>query len=270
MDSRETVPGLYFDNFRLERNGLFRLDQAGGAAPVSLGMRALDLLLLLARRPGEIVSKKAITDAVWHGAAIADNNITVQIAALRRTLDQGRTQGSCIQTVNGRGYRFIAPVTGSEIAGAATGPGLPLPDKPSLAVLPFQNMSGDPEQEYFADGMVEEITTEIARLPWLFVIARNSSFTYKGRAVDVPQVARRTRCSSTSSKARSAKPAIRIRIVGQLIDAATGAHIWADRFDGTLENIFELQVILWLPASPARSSRRTAARRNRAGISQAC
>jgi adenylate cyclase len=117
---------------------------------------------------------------------------------------------------------------------------LPLPDKPSLAVLPFQNMSGDPEQEYFADGMVEEITTAISRLPWLFVIARNSSFTYKGRAVDVKQVARelgvRYVLEGSVRKAGS-----RVRITGQLIDTATGAHIWADRFDGALDDIFELQ-----------------------------
>ena len=101
-------------------------------------------------------------------------------------------------------------------------------------------MSGDPEQEYFADGMVEEITTEIARLPWLSQIARNSSFTYKGRAVDVPQVARELGVRYVL-EGSVRKAGDRIRIVGQLIDAATGAHIWADRFDGTLENIFELQ-----------------------------
>src|SRR5467141_2070881 len=117
---------------------------------------------------------------------------------------------------------------------------LPLPDKPSIAVLPFANMSGDPEQEYFADGMVEEITTALARLPWLFVIARNSSFTYKGRAVDVKQVARelgvRYVLEGSVRKAQN-----RVRITGQLIDTASGAHIWADRFDGALDDIFELQ-----------------------------
>jgi TolB-like protein len=117
---------------------------------------------------------------------------------------------------------------------------LPLPDKPSLAVLPFQNMSGDPEQEYFADGMVEEITTAISRLPWLFVIARNSSFTYKGRAVDVKQVAREVGVRYVL-EGSVRKAGNRVRITGQLIDTTTGAHIWADRFDGALEDIFELQ-----------------------------
>jgi adenylate cyclase len=118
--------------------------------------------------------------------------------------------------------------------------GLPLPDKPSLAVLPFQNLSGDPEQEYFADGMVEEITTAIARLPWLFVIARNSSFTYKGRAVDVKQVARELGVRYVL-EGSVRKAGNRVRITGQLIDTTTGAHIWADRFDGTLDDVFDLQ-----------------------------
>jgi adenylate cyclase len=117
---------------------------------------------------------------------------------------------------------------------------LPLPDKPSLAVLPFQNMSGDPEQEYFADGMVEEITTAIARFPWLFVIARNSAFTYKGEAVDVKQAARELGVRYVL-EGSVRKGGGRVRITGQLIDAGTGNHIWADRFDGALDDIFELQ-----------------------------
>src|ERR1700732_4072786 len=117
---------------------------------------------------------------------------------------------------------------------------LPLPDKPSLAVLPFQNMTGDTEQEYFVDGMVEEITTAIARLPWLFVIARNSSFTYKGKAIDVKQVARELGVRYVL-EGSVRKGSNRVRITGQLIDTATGAHIWADRFDGALDDIFELQ-----------------------------
>jgi len=117
---------------------------------------------------------------------------------------------------------------------------LPLPDKPSIAVLPFQNMSGDPEQEYFADGMVEEITTALSRIRWLFVIARNSSFTYKGRAVDVREVGRElgVRYVLEGSVRKSGN---RVRISGKLIDALTDAHLWADHFDGALEDIFELQ-----------------------------
>jgi TolB-like protein/class 3 adenylate cyclase len=121
-----------------------------------------------------------------------------------------------------------------------TRPVLPLPDKPSVAVLPFQNMSGDPEQEYFADGMVEEIITALSRIRWLFVIARNSSFTYKGKAVDVKQVGRELGVRYVL-EGSVRKAGGRVRITSQLIDALTGAHLWADRFDGSLEDVFELQ-----------------------------
>jgi adenylate cyclase len=129
---------------------------------------------------------------------------------------------------------------GTKPASAAPSPALPLPDKPSIAVLPFANMSGDPEQEYFADGMVEEIITALSCIRWLFVIARNSSFTYKGQSTDVRQIGRelgvRYMLEGSVRKAGN-----RVRITGQLIDTTTGAHIWADRIDGVLDDIFELQ-----------------------------
>ena len=117
---------------------------------------------------------------------------------------------------------------------------LPLPDKPSIAVLPFQNMSGDPEQDYFADGMVEEIITALSRIRWLFVIARNSSFTYKGQSADAKQIGRElgVRYVLRGSVRKAGQS---VRITCQLIDAVTGSHLWADRFDGSLEDIFELQ-----------------------------
>ena len=127
-----------------------------------------------------------------------------------------------------------------KVMSTASGPALTLPDKPSIAVLPFQNMSGDPEQEYFADGMVEEIITALSRIRWLFVIARNSSFTYKGQSTDVKQVGRElgVRYVLEGSVRKAGQ---RVRITGQLIDATTGTHLWADRFDGSLEDVFELQ-----------------------------
>jgi TolB-like protein len=124
--------------------------------------------------------------------------------------------------------------------GAAAVVALPLPDKPSLAVLPFQNLSGDPEQEYFVDGVVEEIITAISRLPWLFVIARNSSFAYKGKSPDLRQVGRELGVRYVL-EGSVRKAGNRVRITGQLIDTTTSAHIWADRFDGALDDIFELQ-----------------------------
>jgi TolB-like protein/class 3 adenylate cyclase len=137
-----------------------------------------------------------------------------------------------------RVFRVTAPALGQPTPSAK--PSLALPDKPSIAVLPFQNMSGDPEQEYFADGIVEEIITAISRVRWLFVIARNSSFTYKNRAVDVRQVGRELGVRYVL-EGSVRKAANHVRITGQLVDAATGSHLWADRFDGTLDDIFELQ-----------------------------
>jgi adenylate cyclase len=125
-------------------------------------------------------------------------------------------------------------------AKAAALPMLPLPDKPSIAVLPFANMSGDPEQEYFADGMVEEIITALSRIRWLFVIARNSTFTYKGRAVDVKQIGRELGVRYVL-EGSVRKGGNRVRITAQVIDASSGTHLWADRFDGSLEDVFDLQ-----------------------------
>jgi adenylate cyclase len=429
-----------FEDFRLDRRGgLFRRDDTGAFALVAIGSRGLDILGLLVERAGEVVSKEEIIAAVWPATVVEDSNLTVQISALRRALDKGRSNGSYIQTVSGRGYRFIALVTrpkrevlsaspepdpsseerrpglrsalgaaastrrlaailAADIAGysrlmgvdeegtlarlkalraeliypaiaehrgrlvktigdgllvefqsavdavrcaiawqnamgernalepsegrfefriginvgdviidgddiygdgvniavrleriAEPGsicvartvitqtsgkldlpiedlgeqalrniaqpihvfrvgadkkqmvePPLALPDRPSIAVLPFANMSGDPEQEYFADGMVEEIITALSRIRWLFVIARNSSFTYKGQAIDVKQVGRelgvRYVLEGSVRKAGS-----RMRIAAQLIEAYSGRHIWGERFDGSLEDVFDLQ-----------------------------
>ena len=145
-------------------------------------------------------------------------------------------------------------------------PPLPLPDKPSIAVLPFQNMSGDPEQEYFADGMVEEIITALSRIHWLFVIARNSSFIYKGKSVGVKQVGRELGVRYVL-EGSVRKGGNRVRITAQLIEAETGAHLWADRFDGSLEDVFDLQDKVAIdvagviePALQAAEVRRSAAR----------
>jgi TolB-like protein len=138
---------------------------------------------------------------------------------------------------------------------SAAATALSLPDKPSIAVLPFQNMSGDPEQEYFADGMVEEIITALSRIRWLFVIARNSSFTYKGQAVDVKQVGRELGVRYVL-EGSVRKAAGRVRITAQLIDAQNGAHLWADRFDGSLEDV--------------RTAGQGSAKRGRGSLSRPC
>jgi TolB-like protein len=237
-----------FGGFRFDRRSgvLFRRDERGMFAPLVMGSRALDILSVLVERPGELVTRADILASAWPGMAVEDSNLNVQIAALRQVLDAGRPEGSCIQTVRGRGYRFTEPVTRIEAevrVNTAIGPTTgapPVPEKPSLAVMPFQNMSGDPEQEYFADGMVEEIITALSRIRWLFVIARNSSFTYKGLAVDVKQVGRELGVRYVLEGAVR-KGGGRVRISVQLIDATTGAHLWADRFDGALADVFELQ-----------------------------
>jgi len=138
------------------------------------------------------------------------------------------------------GPRASGPHAAGTAAVPSTTPALALPDKPSIAVLPFQNMSGDPEQEYFADGMVEEIITALSRIRWLFVIARNSTFTYKGQAVDVKQVGRELGVRYVL-EGSVRKGGNRVRITAQLIEAETGAHLWADRFDGSMEDVFDLQ-----------------------------
>lgn len=239
MGEREPVKSLEFEGFFLDSDGLFRLRQDGCVEPVPLGSRALDLLRLLVERPGEVVAKDAILQIVWRRAAVEESNLTVQVSTLRRVLDQQRNQGSCIQTLPGRGYRFTSPVTRS-LRDKLRTPALPLPEKPAIAVLPFQNLTGDPGQEYFADGMVEEIITALSRIRWLFVVARNSSFTYKGQILDIRRVGQELGVGYLLEGSVQ-KSAGRVRITAQLVETESGAHLWADRFDGSLKDVFALQ-----------------------------
>jgi TolB-like protein len=213
--------------FHLDRRELFR-DQS----PLRLGGRALDVLHTLVAAKGDVVSKGELLARVWPGLVVEENNLQVQVSLLRKALREETSSESHLVTVPGRGYRLVG------LNDAQPGPALP--DKPSIAVLPFQNMSDQPGQDYFADGIVEDIITALCHIRWLFVIARNSTFTYKGRAVDVKQVGRdlgvRYLLEGGVRKAGQ-----RVRITAQLIDATSGAHLWADHFDGSLENIFDLQ-----------------------------
>src|SRR5262249_35782965 len=211
--------------FHLGRRQLFRDE-----TPLRLGGRALDVLHTLVAAKGDVVSKEELLARVWPGLVVEENNLQVQVSLLRKTLE---TSGeSHLVTVPGRGYRLVGLKD--------TQQGLALPDKPSIAVLPFQNMSDEPGQDYFADGIVEDIITALCHIHWLFVIARNSSFTYKGRAVDVKQVSQElgVRYVLEGSVRKAAQ---RVRITAQLVDAARGAQLWADRFDESVENIFDLQ-----------------------------
>jgi TolB-like protein len=230
--------------------GPFRLDGAAGilfrvTEPVALGRRAVALLQALVENAGIPISKDTLIESAWSGLAIEESNLTVQIAALRRVFAE-EPGGNWIETLPRRGYRYVGPAVAkddhSEPATANAPPALvlALPDKPSLAVLPFTNMSGDPEQDYFADGMVEDIITGLSRIKWLLVVARNSSFTYKGHSVSVSRVGRELGVRYVL-EGSVRKVGRQVRITGQLVEAETGVHIWAERYDRPLDDIFALQ-----------------------------
>jgi TolB-like protein/class 3 adenylate cyclase/predicted ATPase len=228
---------ISFGRFRFD---LARRELRRDERLVRLGRRALDILCVLASAEGGLVSKDELMERVWAGVVVEEHNIQVHISALRRALAEDGDGESWIVTVPGRGYRLHRAPEPRAADNAAAEPSAPVAEQPSLAVLPFLNLSGDPEQEYFADGMVEEIITALARIRWLFVTARNSSFAYKGQNVDVKRVGRElgVRYVLEGSVRRNVN---RVRITAQLIDASTGAHLWADRFDGRLEDVFDLQ-----------------------------
>ena len=233
--------------------GPFRLDVAAGilfrgSEPVALGQRAVTLLQVLVEGGGAPISKDKLMERAWSGLAVEESNLAVQIGALRRTLGEEPGGESWIETLPRRGYRYTGPTVAKadHSEGAApdaqpeSAPALPLPDNPSLAVLPFTNMSGDPEQEYFADGIVEDIITGLSRVKWLFVVARNSSFIYKGQSVNVSRVGRElgVRYVLEGSVRKAGR---QVRITGQLVEAETGVHIWAERYDRPLDDIFAVQ-----------------------------
>jgi len=233
-----------FEDYTLD---IDRQELRRGSQQIAVEPQVFDLLVYLVQNRERVVTKDDLLDAVWKGRFVSESNLTTRINAARKAIGDSGEQQRLIRTVARKGFRFVGLVTSAaENARDAptstdpTGMPLPLPDKPSIAVLPFQNMSGDPEQEYFADGMADEIITALSRFPSLFVIARNSSFTYKGRAVDVKQVARELGVRYVL-EGSVRKAGNRVRFTGQLIDATTDGNIWADRFDGALEDVFELQ-----------------------------
>jgi TolB-like protein len=220
-----------------------------GADVVSVAPQVFDLLDYLIRNRERVVSKEDLINAIWNGRSVSDAALTTRLNVTRSAVGDSGEEQRLIKTLPRKGFRFVGPVR--EVQGPAGGedannpveprkPALTLPDKPSIAILPFANLSSDPEQEYFADGMAEDIITALSHFKALFVIARNSSFTYKGRAVDVKQVGRELGVRYVL-EGSVRKAANRVRITGQLVDAATGTHLWADRFDGGLVDIFDLQ-----------------------------
>ena len=222
--------------------GPFVLDPEAGTLlrnedPVAVGHRGVRLLAAFVGRPGEILAKTELMDAAWPGTAVEEGNLTVQIAQLRKLLGPAADGGEWISTVPRIGYRFTGTI---RQLGGEKRKHLALPDKPSIAVLPFVTVSGDPEQEDFADGLTEDLITDLSRTSDLFVIARNSSFAYKGRAMDVRDIAGElgVRYLLDGSARRAAG---RVRINARLVDAESGDHLWAERFDRSLEDIFAVQ-----------------------------
>jgi TolB-like protein len=190
------------------------------------------------RNRERVVSKDDLIENIWGGRIVSESSLTTRINAARTAVADSGASQQVIRTILRKGVRFVAEVREEQVRMEVGSP--TLPDKPSIAVLPFANMCGDPGQEYFVDGMVEEIITALSRIRWLFVIARTSSFTYKGQAIDIKQVGRElgVRYVLEGSVRKAGQ---RVRITAQLIDAVSGVHLWADRFDGSLDDLFELQ-----------------------------
>jgi TolB-like protein/DNA-binding winged helix-turn-helix (wHTH) protein len=303
MDALAAADAFLFEGFRLDRHGVSRRDDKGCFVPVPLGSRALEVPGVLVERAGDLVSRDEIMNAVWPATVVESSNLPVQIAALRRLLDNGRADGSCIQTVPGRGYRFAATVT--PILEPRSGNGVeeliaeerevlvPAPGQPevtppnalslqrkrlrraslaaltgvlcllaavvttsnwhlpwfndarsgprlSIVVLPFTNLSSDPDKQYFADGITEDLTTDLSRILNMFVISANTASTYRNKPVDAKQIGRELGVHYVleGSVERSGN---QVRVNAQLIDAKTDTHLWADRFDHEVSNLFALQ-----------------------------
>ena len=215
---------LNVDNGTLLRNG----------EHVSVGRRGVLLLAALLRRRGEIVTKAELMDAAWPGKAVEESNLSVQIAMLRKAIGLAADGEEWISTIPRIGYRIASacPATDESVDEV-------LP-KPSLAVLPFANLSNDPEQEFFADGLADEIIATLSKIPGLIVIARSSSFAYKGRPMDVRRIAGElgVRYIAEGSIRKSGN---RVRVVAQLSDGVTGRHLWAERYDRELDDMFAVQ-----------------------------
>jgi adenylate cyclase len=244
-----------------------------GAALIAVEPQVFDLLVYLVRNRERVVSKDDVIASVWRGRIVSESTVTSHIHAARKAVSDNGAAQHLIRTVPRRGVRFVGSVREGENSGAGStsailqsGPPQPTlvpPDKPSIAVLPFANLSSDPDQDYFADGMVEEIITALSRYPSLFVIARDSSFAYKHHAVDVRQVGRElgVRYILEGSLRKSGH---RIRVAAQLVESETGKHIWAERYDRELADIFAVQDNITEATTTAIAPAIAAAERHRA------
>ena len=242
----ESAPLRYlFENYLLDTE---RRELRRGASLVIIEPQVFDLLVYLVENRERVVSKDDLLACIWRGRIVSESAIGSRINAARSAVEDSGDKQRLIKTLPRKGVRFVGAVREHDPAGQVARPvadrpaglALALPDRPSIAVLPFANMSGDPDQEHFADGISEDLITGLARIRWLFVIARNSTFVYKHRAVDVKQVSRElgVRYVLEGSVRRAGK---RLRISAQLIDGESGGHHWAERYDREHGDIFAVQ-----------------------------
>jgi TolB-like protein len=231
-----------FSDHRLDTD---RRELRRGLEPVAVEPQVFDLLVHLVANRDRVVSKDDLFAAVWGGRIVSDSTLTSRINAARRAVgDSGEAQ-KLIRTIARKGFRFVGEVRlhvaeSADQAHEPSRPALPLPDRPAIAVLPFTNMTDDPAQDYFSDGISEDIITALSKLRWFFVIARNSSFVYKGKAVHLKQVADELGVGYVV-EGSVRKVGERVRITAQLNDVATGSHIWAERYDRDLADVFAVQ-----------------------------
>jgi TolB-like protein/cytochrome c-type biogenesis protein CcmH/NrfG len=216
-----------------------------GGTAISVQPQVFDLLTYLVQNRERVVSKEDLLTALWNGRTVADSTLATHINSARRAIGDSGEEQRLIRTVARKGVRFVGEVRspGSEAAPAPAASqrrAQPAPDRPGIAVLPFVNMSGEARQEYFSDGISEDIITALSKLRWFFVIARNSTFTYKGKAVHVKQIAEELGVGYVV-EGSVRKDGGRVRITVQLIDATTGSHLWADRYDRELADVFAVQ-----------------------------
>jgi TolB-like protein len=223
-----------------------------GVEPIAVEPQVFDLLIYLVENRDRVVSKDDLIASVWGGRVVSDSTLTSRINAARKAVGDSGGDQKLIRTIARKGLRFVGDVRVGPLdvdsldlivqgdAQESSRPALPLPDRPAIAVLPFVNLSGDPEQEYFSDGISEDIIAALSKLRWFFVIARNSSFTFKGKAVHMKQIAEELGVGYVI-EGSVRKSGERVRITAQLNDAATGSHIWAERYDRDIADVFAVQ-----------------------------
>jgi len=240
-----------FDNHTLDSD---RRELRRGSEPIAVEPQVFDLLVYLVENRDRVVSKDDLVASIWGGRIVSDSTLTSRINAARKAVGDSGDEQKLIRTIARRGLRFVGSVQtqshGAESAAAGAPPAgemqeswrpaLPPLDRPAIAVLPFTNMSGDPEQEYFSDGISEDIITALSKLRWFFVIARNSSFIYKGKAVHMKQIAEELGVGYVL-EGSVRKSGDRVRITAQLNDVATGSHVWAEHYDRGLADVFAVQ-----------------------------